>query len=140
MKIRAGFVSNSSSSSSSFIVIGCKMSKNDVDLEAFLKKAYDLKEENIPKEKYDREDFFWDYKTGNFEECNHLIADDSKFLDSKKEILFGKVIADIKSDGDSLDDDEIDLDKIINEVKDFMRNGGITNILNFKIHTGTRSC
>lgn len=113
MKVRNGFVSNSSSSS--FIIIGCKVSEKEV---------IKLKEQLLGR-KY-KEDEDWECDA-----CDALSENDWEFVDDNEEIL-GKVLESY----DSYEMSSFTLQKVkdtFKEVKDRFKKEP-------KIYVGTKYC
>lgn len=134
MKIRNGFVSNSSSSS--FVIIGYKSSEifsKDIDKESIIRKYAPKFLESEANKKYGIEDIWTDflYNTNfGIDGVSYLSDDDKSYI--------GIVLADVKSDEGCVDDTELSLEDIMKKVN------ALQDIFNIKklpkIYTGTRSC
>jgi hypothetical protein len=108
MKIRNGFVSNSSSSS--FVILGAKLSR---------------KEEKEISEKYT-------------EQTGKELCDQDFFLPDERNCYIGKIICDLHSDGDSLGDCSYCIAELECEIIDVFKELGIKK--DIQLHVGTRLC
>lgn len=120
MKIRIGFVSNSSSAS--FVIYGVKFQKVDLDLaKNILQKMSCL----IPE----TEDGIWDAFYNINRDNVAVLSDDGAFY-------IGFIVANISSDGGEMEEQEISLEELTksHEILERFENMPI------KLYTGTRSC
>ena len=125
MKIRSGFVSNSSSAS--FIVLGVACSKKEVN-----EFAKALGCENDFEDEYgeDSSEFFLTKPKG----IESLHADSYAFGDQ----ILGQVLADVHSDGDVLDDKAIPLPDLQKKAGDIARALDV-DVRRVQLYFGTRS-
>jgi len=126
MKIRNGFVSNSSSSS--FVVLGYKIETSKFDKEKYLKNAkIDFNENNVDE----IDDTFYE----TLYEDEHIISDGEGGY-----LYIGKVLAETGSDV-GFEDIEIDVsdDKALKEIKAIGKEYGVSKNP-IKIYVGTIAC
>lgn len=117
MKKRLGFVSNSSSSS--FVVMGVKITR-DEEVE-IAKKFKDIDN--------DESVYLPDIVSGIGN--NYLDDDDATYL--------GTIICNVHDDDGGLEQNEIDMEDMIKRTKNVLEKVGLQD-RNIKIYTGTRSC
>ena len=140
MKVRNGFVSNSSSSS--FVVVGILIDKDSPARTDFIKAVMGGKEldkvatNSFGKtfdeiEKYAQKDILEDMSYDVGDKGYELLEGEDDGVPEGK-TLIGKPIIDVSSDGDQLDFDEIDLSSIEADLTD----KGVLGP--FKIFYGTR--
>ena len=119
MKVRTGFVSNSSTSS--FCVIGFMI--KDKSLENVMKK----------------EGFEECYELGEqLGEKNMVAWSGSDYGVKDGHTIVGRLLMDISDDGDECESKEFDLDKISKELEDIKKRFNIADSVKPKIYTGTR--
>jgi hypothetical protein len=126
MKIRNGFVSNSSSSS--FILIGIPVDKDKIDLNELILKY-------MPDADLSDEDFYWKYLY-KLKKHDIYVGNEDDDLDENK-IYFGERI-DI-DDCEGLDHNEYDIKSLMDKAEKLKKQHNLdTN--DIKIITGTRCC
>ena len=124
MKIRNGFVSNSSSSS--FVILGFKLEKG-TDIAETIIDEYEQYENGYSEHPQP----FSEYK--NIE----VLTNTEDGAPDDDNIVVGKKVIDVHSD-EVLESEVIDFDKIVREVKEFQKEKGIDAPL--KMYAGTRMC
>ena len=123
MKVRNGFVSNSSSSS--FCILGIDLPEEDFSTEEQLK-PYAEKLGYVEKDWYDIHDFFYNQK-------------DFALISCEGELVLGINIAEDSNDGSGcLDFYSIDLATVQKQAEDLMEIFGIVKPL--RIYSGSKLC
>jgi hypothetical protein len=120
MKIRSGFVSNSSSSS--FVLIGCEVNKKELQK---------IQEKLVGREKVDSNDYAWE------DDAYEAIEDAGWLYDGERDKpIIGKILTEQADDGDYLEDASFSIKKIqdlADEVKEKIGKEP-------KLFMGTRAC
>lgn len=110
MKIRSGFVSNSSSSS--FVIMGVKVNKKNI--------------------MGDSEESFWEFMEDK--KCDYANLDERS-----GEYAIGIKLAEVRSDDFGIEQDVWDIEEVIMKVDKIKKEFGLEN-LPTKIYTGTEAC
>jgi len=134
MKIRSGFVSNSSSSS--FVVVGFEIDDNIFTEKDYLIKLFGLKESEIPEDELDFENLFCD-KTYSNPDCYIATHDESGASEGKH--LIGVLVAEADRETGDFNDCSFDMNELTKRANELKQKLGINNV-KISLKIGVRCC